>query len=302
MTAPIVRAASPRRKVRKPQAKTRVLHDAILAVAAGYERLSVRQLYYQLVSHYGLPKTEAAYNRVQEASVQLRRAGRLPYDKITDGSRVRRRQAGWDGIRDLLETYHEQYRRDYWAAQPHAVEIWCEKDALSGVIQPLCDEYGVTYVALRGFGSLSIAYESAQELRHAGKPARIYFFGDHDASGWALARAVEVELREHNRAIEFEGMALHPYQVEHYRLPTRPGKPTDSRHAAFVREFGDRCVELDALPPDVLEGLIRDVIEANIDWAEWGRMHRNEAAERRTLASLAAVPWQPGTTYTLRGD
>ena len=282
--------ASGRRKVRKPQAKTRILHDAILQVVARYVRLTVRQLYYQLVSFYGLAKTEQAYDRVQDASMQLRRAGRLPYAKIVDSSRVRRRRPGWAGIADIMEQVQAQYRRDYWASQPVAVEVWCEKDALSGVMQPICDEYGVTFVAMRGFSSASIAYDTVQELRHAGKPVHIYFFADHDASGWAMGEALASELTEHAaRAgveIHFERVGLYPEHVEAYNLPTRPGKATDSRHAAFVREFGDACVELDALRPDVLEEMVRDAIREHIDWDEWNRVFLVEDGERRTLASL----------------
>src|SRR6059058_5332081 len=156
---------SPRRKVRRPQARTLRLHEAMLAIAARYERLTVRQLFYQLVRYGIVPKTERDYDRIQDASVQLRRAGRLPYGTIADGGRSRRRVPGWHGLGELLQTYHQQYRRDYWATQPRTVEIWCEKDALAGVITPICDEYGATFVSLHGFGSLTIAYESARELR-----------------------------------------------------------------------------------------------------------------------------------------
>ena len=104
----------------------------------------------------------------------------------------------------------EQYRRDYWATQPRTVEIWCEKDALAGVMTPICDEYGATFVPLHGFGSLTIAYEPARELRRAGKPANIYYFGDHDGSGWAISRAIEEELRAHDAPMAFTRVALSP--------------------------------------------------------------------------------------------
>ena len=65
------------KKARTPQARSLPLREAILAVAAEYERMSVRQLYYQLVSR-GLPKTEALYKRVCDAAAlggrQARRA------------------------------------------------------------------------------------------------------------------------------------------------------------------------------------------------------------------------------------
>lgn len=76
------------KKARKPQARSLPLREAILAVAAEYERMSLRQLYYQLVSR-GLPKTERAYKRVGDAATQLRLDHSLDYRKIVDGSRTR---------------------------------------------------------------------------------------------------------------------------------------------------------------------------------------------------------------------
>jgi len=68
------------KKARKPQSRSLPLREAILAVVAEYERMSVRQLYYQLVSR-GLPKTERAYKRVCDAAAQLRLAdiARIPW-------------------------------------------------------------------------------------------------------------------------------------------------------------------------------------------------------------------------------
>ena len=54
-----------------------------------------------------------------------------------------------------------------------------------------------------------------------------------------------------------------------------------------MRQFGPECCELDALAPDVLEGMIRDCIERHIDRAEWERVRRVEAAERNTLHDIA---------------
>ncbi len=56
----------------------------------------------------------------------------------------------------------------------------------------------------------------------------------------------------------------HTEQVETYNLPPQPGKAADSRSAAFVARHGTLVqVELDALAPDVLQGIYADAI------AEW---------------------------------
>jgi hypothetical protein len=276
------------RKARKPQARSLPLREAIETVADDYERLTVRQLFYQLVSRGAVEKTEGAYKRVCDAAVQMRLDCSLPYGKIADGSRVRRRPATWGGAKEILEETADVYRRDYWSRQPCRVEIWCEKDALTGVIQPICDEYGVTYVATRGFPSVTLLYESAVQMAEVGLPFHVYYFGDHDASGRAIDSNLESELRRHGAFVIVERVALEPWQIEEYRLPTRPGKLSDSRHRKFAAEFGDASVELDALPPGVLTQMVRESIEECIAGDEWEKARRIEALERKTLAKFVA--------------
>ena len=137
------------KKARKPQSRSLPIRAAVVKVVAEYDRMSVRQLYYQLVARGVIDKTEAA---------------------------------------------HLLYRRNYWISQPVHVEVWCEKDALTGVIQPVCERYGVTYVATRGFPSITLRYESARAIAATAKPARIFYFGDHDASGQRISANLEAEL------------------------------------------------------------------------------------------------------------
>lgn len=286
------------KKARKPQARSLPLREAILAVATEYERMSLRQLYYQLVSR-GLPKTERAYKRVGDAATQLRLDGSLDYRKIADGSRTRRPVFQHGSLGAALETAQDLYRRNYWLDQPRAVEVWCEKDALSGVIQPVCDRWGVTYVATRGFPSLTLRFESAMALRASGKPTKVYYFGDHDASGRMISANLEGELRQHGADVRVERIALEPNQIADYRLPTRPGKGSDSRQAKFAATYGGASVELDALPPSVLEWLVDYAIKCEVDFALWDEAERVERLERETLASIVRIPWQPGYTYDL---
>lgn len=285
------------KNARKPQARSLYLRDAIIEVAGEYVRMSVRQLFYQLVARRVIEKTEQAYKRVCDATVQLRLSGDLPYGKIADGHRTRRGVFQHSGLRAALDNAHDLYRRNYWLDQPLHVEVWCEKDALSGVIQPVCEAYGVTYVATRGFPSLTLLYESAVALAGIGKPACIFYFGDHDASGRAISNTLGDDLRRHGADVTVQRVALNPDLIADYALPTRPGKWTDSRHAKFAAAYGDACVELDALPPDALTGLVHEHILTTINRDAWEHAQQIEALERETFASIAAIGWEPGATY-----
>lgn len=287
------------KKARTPQRRSLALREAIATIAVEYDRLSVRQLFYQLVARGVIEKTERSYKRVCDASAQMRLDGTLDYRKVTDGHRTRRVVYAHDGLADALADAHAFYRRNFWRDQAETVEVWCEKDALTGVIQPVCDTYGVTYVATRGFPSITLRYESARVLVDLGKPAHLFYFGDLDASGVRISDNLEAELRQHGAEVTVERVALNPDHIREYRLPTRPGKWSDSRQAAFAARYGDASVELDALPPDVLTDLVENRIVSTIDVAAWRRAAKVEDLERQTLESLALLDLEPGERITL---
>ena len=236
------------KKARKPQHRSLALRLAIAAVAAEYDRLSVRQLFYQLVSRGVVEKTERAYKRTADAAVQMRLDGSLDFRKVTDGHRSRRLVYAHSSLHEALRSAHDLYRRNYWFDQPRHVEVRCEKDALSGVITPVCDRYGVPYVATRGFPSITLLFDSAQAMAATGKPATVFYFGDFDASGQSISDGLEDNLRHFGADATVTRVALNPAQINAYDLPTRPGRLTDSRQAGFAARFGGASVELDALP------------------------------------------------------
>ena len=71
-----------------------------------------------------------------------------------------------------------------------------------------------------------------------------------------------------------------------YNPPPNFAKEDDSRYAAYVRQFGEECWELDALAPTVIADLIRAECEAMIDASAWRKC---EAAERHNRALLGRV-------------
>jgi hypothetical protein len=289
-------------KNRKPRGRTRDLWDALATILEPYDVISVRGAYYQAEMAGIVGKTDADYDRVQRALLAMRRAGILPYSKICDNARERRQILQHSGLRAALEHWHKSYRVNYWLDQPTHVEVWCEKDALTPIINPVCQQYGVTFCAIRGFDSESFIYTSAMDLRRVGKPARIHYLGDHDPSGWFIAENLESRLREFGAEATVLHMGVNPQQVSAMRLPTRPGKRADTRYRAFVERFGsDRCTEVDAIPPTTLRDMVARAIVDEIDVAAWRRLQRVEELERTSLENVIEMfgDAAPGTTYTV---
>lgn len=301
MSAQPIRRSRPK-KARKPQKRTQELWDAITLVTGEYQSMTVRQLFYQLEQRGYIPKEETAYKQVKDAAVQMRIAGVLPYAKIVDSHRERRRVLQYGDMHEALMTMHEMYRRNIWLRQHVHVEVWCEKDALSGIIEPICREYGVPYVAARGFSSLSLVYESATAIREIGKETVILYFGDHDPSGRKMGDNLEADLNRHltdltDPVVVVERVALNPSQIAHYGIRMRPTKKTDSRYREFTAKYGEGSAELDALPPDVLAEMVQSAIEAHIDVPAWNTEMEIEEIERKALGDIAALGWTSGTRY-----
>jgi hypothetical protein len=274
---------------RRLQAKTVELREAILEVMQSYARIRVRALCYRLVDLGVIPKTEKAFDRVERTLVDMRRDGIVPYDKIAEGHRERAVLDTFADLGQFLGEVKNSYYRDVWAAQPYHVEVWVEKDGLADIVQPICDRYRVHYVATKGQPSLTLLYTSAREMIAAGKKTILLYFGDFDATGLNIGRTVERELQDFGVELDFRRVAVTLEQIGQYGLLTRPGKQSDNKHAAFVAQYGDECVELDALESvsaDTLPSLVRQAIEAVIDRAAWTRELEMERVEDEQLGAL----------------
>jgi hypothetical protein len=137
----------------------------------------------------------------------------------------------------------------------------------------------------RGYPSLRFLHSAAEMIRAEGKPAFLYYLGDHDPSGLDITRVVEKGIREFapEADITFERVAVNPDQIAALALPTRPTKTSDSRSKGF--EGGS--VEVDATPPAELRRLAEGCITCHIDPDAYWKLRDVEAAERETLRALA---------------
>ena len=92
--------------------------------------MTLRQLFYRLVSVRALENRQADYQRLSRITTDARERGEIDYSWMVDRSRPEYAASAWDDTRAFLDTVKRSYRRDYWQDQPHHVEIWTEKDAI----------------------------------------------------------------------------------------------------------------------------------------------------------------------------
>lgn len=130
-------------------------------------RLTLRQLYYQLVTKNIIPNTDRSYKNLGNLVADARMAGLLDWDAIEDRVRRPRRASEFSGLADLTEAALRSYRLPRWKGQECYAELWVEKDALAGVLEPLAWEHHVTLMVNRGYSSASAMYEAAQRFIEA---------------------------------------------------------------------------------------------------------------------------------------
>jgi hypothetical protein len=222
------------------------------------------------------------------ALVNARKDGVIPWDWIEDRLRRPRRVSMWDSLNAFAEDALRVYRRNVWDRQPTYLEVWLEKDALSGIFQDILRSYGVTLNVGRGYDGWDSIYKAARRL-DAGKGITILYFGDFDPSGEDMFRSLTDRLGELGSHPEMRKCALTRADVTRYNLPPDFTKTTDSRRDAFVAIHGDISVELDALPMDVLQDRLRAEVKAEMDLTALEEARAAEDADRERLRRLLGL-------------
>ena len=278
------------RSTRPTKAQYEARRAALYDIVEEQQPMNVRHAFY-LATVAGLVlKTDSGsgngYSRIQWDLTVMRKSGLVPYDWIEDGTREMVAPLTYPNIATALQETAEQYSKSLWEDADERVQIWIEKDGLTNVIYPVTGERDVPVFPARGYSSLTFLHDAAEDIiALGGVPVHIYHFGDFDPSGVNAAECIEDDLREMTEGadIRFERVAATEEQIRRWSLPTRPTKQTDTR----ARRFGsDRSVELDAIPPDTLRGLVRQVIERHMPRRRLLALKREEGRERNQIERM----------------
>lgn len=291
------------------------LIDRMNSIMDDYEgqgyNLSLRQLYYQLVSKNVVPNTEESYKRVGNILSDARLAGMVDWEMIVDRGRETTSNQHWDSASQILDACARSFRYDLRSNQPWHIEVMVEKQALEGVLEPVCKRLDVAFSANKGYGSSSFFYEIGKRLEPIldnGRNVCVIYLGDHDPSGIDMTRDVSERLKmfsgycewdeddkefgksgryDENQVFAVERLALNMDQVEYYGPPPNPAKLTDSRATEYIKKFGLTSWELDALEPSVLDDLVTDMVNRYTDGNLWDAAISRQSVTRSKLHDLA---------------
>jgi len=257
----------------------------------GYD-LSLRQLYYQLVSKDIIPNTQREYKNLGTLVNEGRMAGLLDWEQIVDRGRQLITPAHWDDPRELIEAAANQFRLDKWETQPCHILVAVEKQALEGVLQPVCKRLDVDFIANKGYSSQSTMWRLGRKLkdlrRQFGKRIVVLYLGDHDPSGLDMDRDVAERLSLFSEgSVDFRRLALRWEQIEELKPPENPAKLTDSRAKDYVVNYGNSSWELDAVEPRELDRLVTEAVESFMVKEEYAAKVEEENMSRIQMQTFA---------------
>jgi len=254
--------------------------------------LSLRQLYYQLVSRGYIENSARSYKCIGGLVSDARLSGMVDWEMIEDRGRETVIRSHWSSPAGIIRTAAKAFGIDRWEGQPCYVEVMVEKDALSGILEPVCQELDIRFTANKGYSSSSALHEAGKRFSdgmNRGLEAHLFYLGDHDPSGIDMTRDIQSRLGlfTHSSSIEIHRLALNFDQVQQWKPPENPAKENDKRYRSYKEKFGKSSWELDAVEPGTLAKLVEKAVKELIDLITWSKVEEKELEMRHELENYA---------------
>ncbi|MDP9222796.1 MAG: hypothetical protein M3P18_02885 [Actinomycetota bacterium] len=241
--------------------------------------VTLRQLFYRLVSDMTLSNTINSYKGLSRETAKARRGDGFP--DLLDRTRKIHRKGFFSGLDEARTWLAAAYRRDRTEGQDTSIYLGVEKNGIVEQLDAWFSDLGIPILALGGYASQSYADMVRDYVDCDERAAVLIYAGDFDPTGEDIDRDFVERADCFDKVIR---IALNSEQVTSYNLPPQPGKTTDSRASQFIARHGELVqVELDALPPDVLQGLYQEAIDNFWDTSMYENVLAKEDAERRSL-------------------
>jgi len=259
--------------------------------------VTVRGLFYIMVSKEILPNTRSAYKTLSREIAKARYYGEFPAYLIRDVTRAREDLEPYEfypeeplseedlkaRIEEIIDE-HVSVNINPWEDQPKRVIVLIEKEAQFALVTKDIKEnfeHGVYQVVFsRGYNSATDMIRLArliERINDRGKHVVLLIITDFDPSGEDIARDYSDRLLKINPNLDFEAekVAVTKEQIEEFNLPSTPESrkeiaklQRDPRYAKFVAQHGLMRVELDALvalKPDDFRRILIDAIRRHFD-------------------------------------
>jgi hypothetical protein len=312
------------RTLRRPpdgRCSIRTLLQASLEILQEIQPASVRAVCYRLLDRLLIPNmTKTLTNWVSHHLARARESpapgqpGLIPWEYIVDESRPVDEPSMWGTVEEYFEDVQFSFRRDPWQDQPRRLYVLSEKGTVSGTVRPVTRQYGVPYLPVHGFGSVTKWNDLADRIAQSDPLLRfiLLYLGDWDPSGLRMSednvwkkvvqylRAKGVRHPERRVAIRRVALvqedlaALQAYDLldrYHGNLAVALRKNTNlawyQRSYALPGRPNDGW-ELDSLSPAILRARLDAAIQAEIDGPAWERAQAIHADQDEAIREFMA--------------
>jgi hypothetical protein len=261
--------------------------EAMRTVTEAAQPITGRGVGYKLFTAGLIPSmARAEMQRVYRLLKEARERGRIPWKWIVDETRELERTATWSNPAAYARCVARSYRRDFWNQQPVRCEVWSEKGTIRGVLAPVLNEYAVGFRVMHGFSSATSVHDVADD--NDGRELIALYVGDYDPSGLFMSQEdLPSRLADYDgHHVDVRRIALIRAQV--VGLPSFPAtdKRKDPRYRWFVRDYGERCWEIDAMDPNDLRACVKREIAKLIEPVAWKRCEVVNRAEQESLKTI----------------
>lgn len=279
------RSISPRRPRAGDIDWNRVIKRAHEVVDSYSTGVTLRQLYYRLVSEGLIPNNQNHYKMLSRKTAQARREGWFP--ALIDRTRAIERHAWWHTAQDSFDQMLRQYRIDRTEGQPWSIYIGVEKHGMTVQLMSWFGHLGIPILALGGYSSQTFVDVVKAHIERQERQSVLLYAGDFDPSGEDIDRDFEERTEIFDKVVR---VALSRKHLDEYNLPPMPGKASDARAEGFVERHGELMqVELDALRPEDLRKLYKRHVDKHWDKKAYDVALEREDEERDRLVRLQ--PW-----------
>ncbi|MEM1830521.1 MAG: hypothetical protein QXJ97_03195 [Desulfurococcaceae archaeon] len=280
--------------------------------------VTLRGLFYILVSKNVLPNTKSAYKRLSEIIAKARYEKKFPAHLIRDVTRSSAylekteyypSELSEEDLRRLIESTLESYSTyslNPWKDQPKRVIVLVEKEAQYELVKKVVAEnfkFGVYKIVFsRGYDSATDMIKLAEEIKSLnedGYRAVLLIITDFDPSGEDIARDYVERLKYIEPSLDFEAekVAVTREQIEKFNLPCTPESQEeleklrrDPRFKGFVDKWGLVRVELDALVAlrlDDFKQILIGAIKKHFDFEVYEKVTKKREEELKAKADEA---------------
>lgn len=274
-----------------------------------YWPLTVRRVHYLLLNNPPLrhdkkdrryANDQQNYSALTDLLLRARLSGEIEMQAIEDETRPIQLGGGFSTCEQFIaqETgrYLLGYTRNLMQGQPHHIEIMLEKNALRSVIQKVAREYCIPVTTGKGFASLSPRADLAARFWRSGKAKLVLLMlTDFDPDGEQIAASFARSLRDDFGIdnIQPVKVVLTADDVRKYDLPSdMDAKPSSPNYAKFIKQYGTKAVELDAMPTKLLQSKLREAIQSVIDTDEFNAQVELEKQDSAVIEAHRRVAFE----------